>query len=110
MPSKRKKYLKHTLKARESGIHGKGLFATQPIPNGAIIGYCKAEPTTIDGPYTLSLEDCDMLVTCRMRFINHSSNPNVAYYDDLSVVALRDIEAGDELTHDYGADWAQEAS
>jgi SET domain-containing protein len=32
----------------------------------------------------------------------------VAYYDDLSVVALRNIEPGEELTHHYGEDWIEE--
>lgn len=104
MKSKR---IKKTLKVRESGIHGKGLFATTRIRNGTELGRCRAEPTDIDGPYTLSTEEGDVLVTCRLRFINHSPRPNVVYYDDLSVVAIRDIAPGDELTHDYGTAWAE---
>jgi hypothetical protein len=52
--------------------------------------------------------DDDVLVnvTCDLKYINHSKKPNVAYYDDLSVVALKDIKAGQELTHDYGDEWA----
>jgi hypothetical protein len=42
---------------------------------------------------------------CRLRFINHSKKPNVAYLDNLSVVALRKIRPGDELTHNYGDEW-----
>jgi SET domain-containing protein len=41
-----------------------------------------------------------------LKYINHHNAPNVSYYDDLSVVALRDIQAGEELTHDYGEEWA----
>jgi len=45
-------------------------------------------------------------VTCDLKFINHSDRPNACYYDDLSVVALRDIETGEEITHDYACgDW-----
>ncbi len=47
-------------------------------------------------------------VLCHLRFINHSDDPNACYFDDLSVVALRDIAAGEEITHDYAcADWCQ---
>lgn len=99
--------LKHQLRVCESAIHGKGLFATEPIDNGTLIGICRAVPTRIDGPYTLSTEWGDVVVTCRLRFINHSPSPNVAYYDDLTVMAIRDIAAGDELTHDYGTAWSQ---
>jgi SET domain-containing protein len=47
---------------------------------------------------------------------NHSSDPNVEFEtgpepDTMSVIALRDISAGEELTYDYGvALWFQAAS
>ena len=44
-------------------------------------------------------------VLCDLRFINHNKRANVAYYDDLTVVALKNIKAGDELFHDYGEEW-----
>ena len=31
--------------------------------------------------------------------------PNVAYYDDLTVVTLKAVKAGAELLHDYGDEW-----
>ena len=40
-------------------------------------------------------------VLCRFRYINHADDPNACYYDDFSVVALRDIWPGEEITHDY---------
>jgi len=43
-----------------------------------------------------------MEVTCELKYINHADYPNACYYDDLSVVALRDIRAHEEITHDYG--------
>jgi SET domain-containing protein len=42
---------------------------------------------------------------CKLRHINHSDSPNAVYYDSLEVCALRDIQAGEEITHHYGADW-----
>lgn len=41
---------------------------------------------------------------------NHSSRPNAVFrnsykYREVEVVALRDIEAGEEITHDYGGVW-----
>ncbi|MEE4202661.1 MAG: SET domain-containing protein [Halieaceae bacterium] len=97
-----KKYLKHQC----SPIHGKGLFTTVPIAEGTVIGYCKVKPTESPNAYTLSCPDGDVDVTCKLKYINHSSTPNVAYYGcDLSVVALEDIPAGAELTHHYGDEW-----
>ncbi len=97
--------MKHSFKIRNSAIHGKGLFATSPINPGAVLGYCQVAPTNKQGPYTLSTEEGDVLVLCRFKYINHSSTPNVAYYDDFSLVALAPIRPGDELTHDYGELW-----
>ena len=94
-------FKKHLKKAK-SPIHGYGCFARSPIPKGSLIGHCRTRPSTGHGMYTLSLpsgEDVD--VTCVLRYINHSSTPNCVYYDDLSVVAIRDIAEGDELLHDY---------
>ncbi len=97
--------MKHTLQVRCSKIHGNGLFATRSFNAGALLGLCETVPATTQGPYTLSTDEGDLRVICRFRFINHSAEPNVAYYDDLTVVALRPIQVGDELTHDYGMNW-----
>ena len=45
-------------------------------------------------------------VTCDLRYINHSDEPNACYYDDRSVMALTDIPAHEEITHNYCSnDW-----
>ena len=97
---------------RESPLHGRGLFATQHIPEDTVIGWLvteKAPDHELDGPYVLWIDgDKPVRVTCDLRFINHSSEPNAAYYDDLSVVALRDIEPGEELLHNYMGDATDE--
>lgn len=92
-----------------SKIHGMGLFASEPIKAGDIIGYVKGRKTNKDGPHVLWLnEQQGIQVSCDLRYINHSSQPNAAYYDDRSVVALRDIGVDEEITHNYGDDWGLE--
>ncbi|MEM1353455.1 MAG: SET domain-containing protein [Planctomycetota bacterium] len=90
---------------RESPLHGRGLFATQFIPGDTVIGWLKtkkAKKKKLDGPYVLWVDrNKPVRVTCDLRYINHSSKPNAAYYDDLSVMALRDIEPGEEIVHNY---------
>ena len=94
---------------KTSPIHGRGLFARHWIPRGAVIGVCEGEPAKRNGPYVLWLDENNALhVANEMRYINHSPTPNAAYYDDATVVALRDIAPGEEITHDYGGegeDW-----
>lgn len=85
-----------------SAIHGRGLFASRRISRGTVIGHVEGTPTRRNGTYTLWLdEENGIRVTCNLRFINHSPQPNARYYDDLSVVALRNIEPHEEITHDY---------
>ena len=96
---------KRKLKVCDSRIHGKGLFATEAIKKGAVIGYCQTRKTARPSDYTLWLDSGPVDVTCRLKYINHHRNPSVAYYDDLSVVALRHIQPGEELTHHYGPEW-----
>ena len=92
----------------QSPIHGKGLFAARPIARDTQIGQCRTCQAKGQGPYVIWLDDEGeerYRVLCDLRFINHGRPANVAYYDDLSVFALRDIEPGEELLHDYGDEW-----
>ncbi|MED5239874.1 MAG: SET domain-containing protein [Pseudomonadota bacterium] len=104
-----KPYLRDDLlEVRESKLHGRGLFAAKPIAKGTELGLCKARRTKGDGPHVLWIDDEGKekyKVQCDLKFINHGKKPNVAYYEDLTVVALKKIKAGEELLHDYGDEW-----
>lgn len=90
-----------------SKIHGKGLFARRDIPAQTLLGICQVKRVDAADLYTLTLDDGSMYdVTCELKYINHSKQANVSYYDDFSVVALVDIKAGQELLHDYGEEWS----
>jgi hypothetical protein len=91
----------------DSAIHGKGLFANTTIPGGATIGWLNGKPCSTDGDYVLWISEREGIeVLCDLRYINHSDEPNACYYDDLSVVALRDIDPYEEITHNYASnDW-----
>lgn len=91
-----------------SPVHGRGLFARVDIPAETELGICATQPAAGAGPHVLWLDEATrpVQVTCDLRYINHAAQPNVAYYEDLSVMTLRDIQAGEELLHHYGDDWA----
>ncbi|MCP4077332.1 MAG: SET domain-containing protein [Gammaproteobacteria bacterium] len=90
----------------ESPIHGKGLFALQNISADTVIGKLAGKKTQQDGMYVLWLDnETGFKVSCDLKYINHSDTPNACYYDDLSVVALRNINKDEEITHNYEADW-----
>lgn len=89
-----------------SHIHGKGLFATKQIKKGTLIGTVEGRKTKRNGSYVLWITDKQgFLVQNEMKYINHSPKPNAAYYDDLTVVALRNIKAGEEITHHYQSEF-----
>ena len=91
--------------AKESPIHGKGLFAARKIKAGEVLGMVSGKWTKKNGPYVLWVrEDKGFRVECDFRYINHSGKPNAVYYDTLEVCALRDIKPGEEITHDYQSD------
>jgi len=90
------------VQVKQSEIHGDGLFSTKQISKDTVLGTCKTKKTKQPNMYTLWVNEKPFDVTCDFRFINHSSEPNVAYYDDFTVVALRDIGPNEELTHNYG--------
>ena len=90
------------IKVKTSKIHGEGLFSAENIRKHTVLGTCETKNTEDSNMYTLWVGDDAFDVTCDFRFINHSNEPNVVYYDDFTVVALRDINSDEELTHDYG--------
>ena len=91
---------------KRSPIHGKGLFASKRIQKGELLGRIKGPRVTCDGPYVLWLDDRHGVhVMGELKFINHSNRPNACYYDDLTVMAIKTIKAGEEITHNYGEGW-----
>jgi len=102
---------------RESPIQGRGLFAAAPISageivavkgghvfNGTVLSRVQAEigPAEIQigenlfiGPLTAEEREGSMI------FSNHSCDPNLGVAGQIVFVALRDIRAGEELTHDW---------
>ena len=90
----------------DSPIHGKGLFAARPLACDEMIGTYAGTETHEDGTYVLWIEeDNGSWIGCdgnnSMRFLNHSDAPN-AEMDGLECYAIKDIEAGQEITIDYG--------
>lgn len=93
---------------KESKIHGNGLFAKRRIKKGELIGTVKGRKTKRDGPHVLWMDGGQgFRVECDLKYINHAKKANAAYYEDLTVVALRDIKKDEEITHYYGEEWEE---
>lgn len=102
---------------RPSPIHGRGLFAVEPIARDEIVvikgGYvfdarALASVAAELGPAEIQIADGLFIGPRRaeerdggMIFSNHSCEPNIGVAGQIVFVALRDIEAGEELTHDW---------
>ena len=89
------------VEVKDSNIHGKGLFSTKKIRKNTILGKYKVTKTKKPNAYSLWAGNNMLDVTCNFKYINHSNKPNVVYYDDLTIVALKNIKPGEELTHKY---------
>lgn len=96
--------MKSELRLAKSAIHGLDLYATVPIAEDSVLGDYRPQKTQKPNEHTLWIDSGPVDVTRRLKQVSHSPEPNVAYYDDLSVVALRDITPGEELTHNFGED------
>ena len=112
------------IQVRRSGVHGKGVFALQPIAKGEVIIEYTGE--LID--WALALErhphdpsdpnhtfyfhiDAERVIDAKFggnaaRWINHACQPNCVADDDdglrVFIKALRAIKPGQELFYDYG--------
>jgi len=103
---------------RESKIHGRGLFATADIAEGEVVAVkgghiisreqLRGQVTPRLGPVEIQIGD-DLFITPvtqgqrdgSMLYSNHSCNANLGMRGEITFVALRDIRAGEELTHDW---------
>ena len=119
----KRKSAKDRIEVRESGVHGKGVYAIAPIAEGERIIEYKGEriswetaldrhphdPNDPNHTFYFSLEDGDVLDAKyggnRSRWINHACEPNCEAREQdgrVFIHALRDIQPGEELFYDYG--------
>ena len=105
-----------TIVVKESSIAGKGCFAARTLVSGEYIGSMVGQfienptPEQEEHVYWWRTEDGDwaFYVHSTERYFNHSDEPNCRIDDFNRFFALRNIEAGEELTFDYSGgdpDW-----
>src|SRR5437868_12952801 len=110
-------YISPKAAVQTSPIHGRGLFAVAPITKGEDVcvkgGYIydratlRAVTPTL-GPAEIQIGR-DLFIgplaeaerEGSMIFSNHSCAPNIGVQGQIIFVAMRDIVAGEELTHDW---------
>ncbi len=103
---------------RESKIHGRGLFAKADIAKDEIVAVkgghivdretLRREITPTLGPVEIQIGN-DLFIApmtddereLSMLYTNHSCDPNLGLRGEITFVAMRDIPAGEELTHDW---------
>jgi hypothetical protein len=103
---------------RESKIQGRGLFATADIAKDEIVAVkggrivdrktLREKITPRLGPVEIQIDD-DLFIApgtdeereLSMLYSNHSCDPNLGMRGEITFVTMRDIHAGEELTHDW---------
>jgi uncharacterized protein len=103
---------------RESKIHGRGLFAIADITKDEIVAVkgghivngktLRGKITPLLGPVEIQIDD-DLFIApvteeereLSMLYLNHSCDPNLGMRGEITFVAMRDIHAGEEFTHDW---------
>jgi hypothetical protein len=111
-------YLSPKTEVRESKIHGRGLFAIADIAKDEIVavkgGHIVDGKTLREkiaprlGPVEIQIDDnlfiapvSDEERELSMLYLNHSCDPNLGVRGEITFVAIRDLRAGEELTHDW---------
>ncbi len=103
---------------RQSRIHGRGLFATDNIAKDEIVAVkgghiidrktLREEVAPRLGPVEIQIDE-DLFIApvtdqdreLSMLYSNHSCDPNLGMRGEITFVAMRDIRASEELTHDW---------
>jgi hypothetical protein len=88
--------------------YGLCLLATRDLDAGVVVARFEGEVVTFDDipddemPFVLNLEDDRWIIPRNAtRYINHSCDPNCTIDDQLCVVTVRPVAAGEELTFSY---------
>jgi len=105
------------VKGTDSPIAGRGLVAVDAIAEGEVVAVKGGHILTTGALRQLPerLQDSDIQISddlhlaaltddeyeSVMLFLNHSCEPNVGFGGNTVLVAMRSIEAGEELTTDY---------
>jgi len=103
------------LMIEKSGIHGLGLFASEcfdrdsPLLRFGGTFFSLSDRTSSVVIASTSVPICEGIVLAEPTggekdfsdFINHSCDPNVGFSDAVSLVAMRRIRKGEEITIDY---------
>jgi SET domain-containing protein len=111
-------YRSRKTEVRESKIHGHGLFATADIAKDEIVAVkgghiisreqLREKVTPRLGPVEIQIDD-DLFIAPvtqgeregSMLYTNHSCDANLGMRGEITLVAMRDILGGEELTHDW---------
>jgi uncharacterized protein len=111
-------YLSPKTEVRESPIHGRGLFATARIKKDEIVavkgGHIVNRETLREkitpqlGPVEIQIDD-DLFIApvtaeerdLSMLYSNHSCDANIGLRGEITFVAMREIQSGEEITHDW---------
>ncbi len=101
------------LEVKKSKIQGHGCFLTGPIKKGHIISFLKGKThrkqnkdlkDALDNSYWVGVAKDEWIDPVPpYRYMNHSCNPSAGIKGKITIVALRDLKAGDELTLDYSS-------
>jgi len=111
------RWLSPKAEAKNSAIHGLGVFASGLISEGepvGVLGGVTVHKSEIEehweemGHVGIQIDD-DFFVVPTDReelkekgVFNHSCDPNLGFGSSLTLIAINDIEPGEELTFDYG--------
>ncbi|HEY4757003.1 MAG TPA: SET domain-containing protein-lysine N-methyltransferase [Chthoniobacterales bacterium] len=111
-------FLSPKTEVRESKIHGRGLFAIGDIAKNEIVAVkaghivdgqtLRTKITPVLGPVEIQIDD-DLFIApvteqereLSMLYSNHSCDPNLGIRGEITFVAMRDVSANEELTHDW---------
>lgn len=118
-----KSWVSDKLEVRNSNIHGKGVFTKEFISKGEVVVIWGGEIVTVEEfqngkgqkHTNVGIDDNLYLVTSNSNemttddFMNHSCDPNLWLDDEVTLSAMRDIQANEELYFDYAIELIDES-
>jgi len=100
-----------SLTVKKSKIHNLGVFIDESVRKGGRVAYVKGrhirkrnatDEDALDNPDWVGIsKEVWIDPVPPFKYLNHSCKPSVGIRGKITIVALRNLESGDELTIDY---------
>lgn len=94
--------MNESVQIKDTGVYGKSIFARKNFKHNEVVFEISGNKTTVPTIYTIPI-DYGVYIDDQQwgQYLCHSCEPNCGIHNKTQIVAMQEIDVGDEITIDY---------